>query len=186
MESDEELVRRSVGGDQDAFAVLVSRHREMVFRLAVSILGTEFRGDAEEVAQEVFLRVHHGLRTFRSEAKFGSWLYRVAFHVAVNLKQRVRYRVAHLTEEVLSQKAAGGPDALEQVEAARRQKALEDCMHQLPDVYQSSLRLHYLLGHSVAEVAALLEVPENTVKSYLLRSRRLLEVMLKERGIEHA
>ena len=186
MESDEALVRRAVGGDTEAFAVLVRRHQEMVFRLSVSILGAEFRAEAEEVAQEVFLRVHHGLAAFRGDAKFSSWLYRVTFHVAVNLKERVRYRAPHLQETVLLHQAAAGPDALEQLEAARKQKALAECMNQLPEVYQSSLRLHYLLGHSVAEVAVLLEVPENTVKSYLLRARRLLEVMLKERGVGHA
>src|SRR5580700_5153791 len=104
MDTDEVLVGRcQAGGDQDAFAELVRRHRESVFRLVVSILGPEFRADAEEVTQEVFLRVHHALPGFRGEARFSSWIYRIGFNQAANLKARVRYRAPHLSEDALAE-----------------------------------------------------------------------------------
>ena len=169
-------------GDEQAFAELVCRYRERVFRLAASILGPGFTAEAEEVAQEVFLRVHHALATFRGEAQFSSWIYRIAFNQAVNLKARVRYRVPHLSEQVLAEAASSLPDPLDHLEAVRRDRALAGCMNELPEVYQSVLRLHYWVDASVAEIASLLDVPENTVKSYLHRARRLLHEMLKERG----
>ena len=184
-DTDEALVARCRdGGDQDAFAELVGRYREPVFRLAVSILGPEFKADAEEVTQEVFLRVHHALAGFRGEAQFSSWIYRIGFNQAVNLKARVRYRAPHVTEDALANAASPLLDPRARLEAARRDQALADCMTELPEVYQSALRLHYWMGEGLAEIAPLLGVAENTVKSYLHRARHLLYEMLKERGFE--
>jgi RNA polymerase sigma-70 factor (ECF subfamily) len=182
-DTDDALIARCRdAGDQDAFAELVRRYREPVFRLAASILGPGFSAEAEEVAQEVFLRVHHALASFRGEAKFSSWIYRIAFNQAVNLKARVRYRAPHLSEETLADRASSQANPLDRLQDARRDQALAECIRELPEVYQSALHLHYWMGTSVAEIALLIAVPENTVKSYLHRSRRLLHEMLKERG----
>lgn len=170
--------------DQNAFAELVRRYREPVFRLAASILGEGFSAEAEEVAQEVFLRVLHALVSFRGDAHFGSWIYRITFNQAVNLKSRVRYRAPHLNERILEQVQSHALDPLKQLETSRRDQALFECISELPEVYQSALRLYYWMGTSLAEIAILIGVSENTVKSYLHRARRLLQVMLKERGIE--
>jgi RNA polymerase sigma-70 factor, ECF subfamily len=180
---DHELVKASRGGDQGAFAELVRRHRDSVFRLSVSILGDGFVGDAEEVAQEVFLRAHHGLRSFRGDAQFGTWVYRIAFNLALNTKSRVRYRASHLTEDALAGHRAPGGDPLAQLEVARRKQLVCESISQLPDVYQAALRLHYWLDTSVADIALMLDVPENTVKSYLHRARKLLSAMLAEKGV---
>jgi RNA polymerase sigma-70 factor (ECF subfamily) len=183
--TDSQLVARAQGGDQEAFAELFRLHGEAVFRLAVSILGQGFAAEAEDVTQEVFLKVHHALGSFRGEAEFSSWVYRIAFNQAVNLKARARYQRPHLDEAALAHAATGAPGPDAQAETARRDQALSDCIGTLPEVYQSALRLYYWLGASVAEVAELLDVPENTVKSYLHRARQLLDGMLKERGYSY-
>jgi RNA polymerase sigma-70 factor (ECF subfamily) len=67
-----------------------------VFRLAVSILGHEFVLESEDVAQDVMVRVYCALRSFRGDASFGSWMYRIAFNHALNVKARLRYRAPHL------------------------------------------------------------------------------------------
>jgi RNA polymerase sigma-70 factor, ECF subfamily len=183
LDSDEALVARCrEQRDETAFAELVRRYRHRVFRLALSILGQGFAGEAEEVTQEVMLRVHHSLASFRGEARFGSWIYRIAFNQAVNLKARVRDRAPHVSDEALAAIASHEADPHDQLLAARRSEALLECVAELPEVYQSALRLHYWMGESVAEVAALLDVPENTVKSYLHRARQLLHAMLHGRG----
>ncbi len=184
MEDDEDVVARAVGGDEQAFSILFDRYRERVFRLAVSILGPAFVGEAEEVTQEVFLRVHRALGSFRGESKFGTWLYRVTFTQTVNLKSRVRYRVPHLTDELLALEKAKAPDALTRLESLRRDAVVAEAIGELPETYQSALRLHYWMGESVAEISTLLGVPPNTVKSYLFRARKLLKVLLRERGHE--
>jgi RNA polymerase sigma-70 factor, ECF subfamily len=185
VENDSQLVARAQGGDEQAFAELFRRHGDPVFRLALSILGQGFATEAQDVVQEVFLKVHHALASFRGEAEVGSWIYRITFNQAVNLKARARYRRPHLDEAALSHAASAEPGPHAQVEAAQRDQALRECIQTLPEVYQSALRLYYWLGASVAEVAALLDVPENTAKSYLHRARQLLGGMLKERGYSY-
>jgi RNA polymerase sigma-70 factor, ECF subfamily len=183
LDSDEDLVARCrEQRDEAAFAELVRRYRDRVFRLALSILGQGFAGEAEEVTQEVMLRVYHSLASFRGEAKFGSWIYRIAFNQALNLKGRVRYRAPHVSDEALASVASHEASPHDRLQAARRSEALLECVAELPEVYQSALRLHYWIGENVAEVAALLDVPENTAKSYLHRARQLLHAMLDQRG----
>lgn len=185
MHSDSQLVARAQGGDQDAFAELFHRYSDRVFRLALSILGQAFAAEAEDVAQEVFLKAHRALASFRGEAEFGSWIYRITFNQAVNLKARARYRRPHLDDTVLSHATSAEPGPHSLLERAEVDQSLTECIQTLPEVYQSALRLYYWLGASVAEVAALLDVPENTAKSYLHRARQLLDGMLKQRGYSH-
>ncbi len=182
MESDSQIIARARSGDQPAFTELVRRHSALVFRLAVSILGREFVPEAEDVTQEVFLKVHSAIDSFRGEAEFSSWIYRITFNQALNLKARVRFRRPHAEEAVLYRAVSPGPGPDRQAETAQRDRALAECVGTLPEVYQSALRLYYWLGAGVGEVAVLLGVPENTAKSYLHRARHLLHGMLKEKG----
>ncbi len=180
---DEWLVARCrEAADEGAFAELVRRYQGPVFRLAVSILGQGFAPEAEDVTQDVMLRVHHALATFRGDAKFGTWVYRIAFNHALNTKARVRFRAPHVGDEVLASTASPdrGPD--DRLQDERRRQAVVALVAGLPEVYQSALRLHYWLGASMSEIAEMLDVPENTVKSYLHRARRLLQAQLAERG----
>ena len=182
---DEWLVERCrESSDDAAFAELVRRYRGPVFRLAVSILGQEFAPEAEDVAQDVMLRVHHALGSFRGESKFGSWIYRIAFNHALNVKARVRYRAPHVSDQALATTPTQDSGPHDRLQDERRQRAVLACVGELPEVYQSALRLHYWLGASMSDIAAMLDVPANTVKSYLHRARRLLHAMLTERGFD--
>jgi RNA polymerase sigma factor (sigma-70 family) len=183
--TDEWLVERCrESADDAAFAELVRRYRDPVFRLAVSILGQEFAPEAEDVAQDVMLRAHHALASFRGEARFGSWVYRIAFNQALNVKARARYRAPHVSDRELAATPSQDRGPYDRLQDERRQRAVLACVGELPEVYQSALRLHYWLGASMSEIAAMLDAPENTVKSYLHRARRLLHTMLAERGFD--
>ncbi len=173
-------------GDQNSFTELVRRYRDPVFRLAVSILGPGLTAEAEDVAQEVFVRVNAGLAAFRGDAQFSSWIYRIAFNQAINVKRRARYRTPHLDEEALATVATAGLDPLRQLESSRRNLAVMACVDELPDIYQSAVRLHYWSGARIDEIAELLGTTPGTVKSYLFRARRLLHTMLEERGYRDA
>ena len=182
---DSELVARAQAGDEDAFAELFRGQMDRVFRLALSILGRGCEAEAEDVAQDVFVRVHSSLKSFRGDAKVSSWIYRITFNQALNVKARARHLRPHLDESALAHAATAEPGPHSVLEAAQRDRALSECIQGLPEIYQAALHLYYWLGASVGEVAALLDVPENTVKSYLHRARQLLDGMLKERGYSH-
>ena len=142
--ADEWLVERCCeSADDGAFAELVRRYRGPVFRLAVSILGQEFVPEAEDVAQDVMLRVHHALRSFRGEATFGSWIYRIAFNQALNVKARARYRAPHVSDRALATTPSQDRGPYDQLQDERRHRAVLACVGELPELYQSALRLYY-------------------------------------------
>lgn len=170
--------------DDAAFGELVRRYRGPVFRLAVSILGQAFAADAEDVAQDVFIRAHRSLDRFRGESKFSTWIYRVTFNHALNVKARQRYRAPHVGDDALTAAPSPAPGPADALHAERRRRAVHDSVAELPEVYQAALRLHYWLGASVKEAAELLDVPENTLKSYLHRARQLIRAMLNQRGFD--
>ena len=138
MDNEPQLVVRAQCGDQKAFAELMRSYQDRVFRLAVSILGKEFVPEAEDVTQEVFLKIYRSLQSFRGEAQFSSWIYRITFNHAVNAKERARVRRPHVDETVLHRVATSGPGPDKQAEAAQRDKILEECMQMLPELYQSA------------------------------------------------
>ena len=100
--SDEELVERSKQGDRRAFRMLVDRHKRMVFNVAWRMLRN--REDAEDAAQEAFLRAFRSMRTFRGQAKFSSWLVQIAVNVCLSFVESVHAKQTFVELPILSQK----------------------------------------------------------------------------------
>jgi len=169
--------------DPDLFRVLVERHQERVFRLVASILGPFADLDAEEVTQEVFVRVHERLGGFRGESRFSTWLHRLAYNRTIERRRRARLRVEHVPcEELEAEATATGPHeaALE----SERTRAVARLLEELPDLYRSVVHMHYWMDQSIDAIAETLGVPAGTVKSYLARARARLRERAKARGIE--
>jgi RNA polymerase sigma-70 factor, ECF subfamily len=95
--------------DSDLFRVLVERHQHNVIRLVASLLGPYADLDAQEVTQEVFLRAHEKLESFRGEARFGTWLYRLAYNRALEHRRRARIRFPHVPLDGVSGPPAADP-----------------------------------------------------------------------------
>jgi RNA polymerase sigma-70 factor (ECF subfamily) len=174
-------IARAREGDAEAFRVLVDRHRDRVYGLALRIVGRA--EDAEEAAQDAFVRAWRALPEFRGEAAFGTWLHKIVVRLAIErataLKARARRESA--TDE-LPEVAAGaadgtggdGPDAGEgsdPILAAR----LERMLSGLGEVQRAAVVLYHLEDRPVLEVADVLGLPENTVKTHLARARAALK-----------
>jgi RNA polymerase sigma-70 factor (ECF subfamily) len=160
-------------GDERLFAVIVARYKDQVFRLALSILGPYRVPDAEDVAQEVFMRIHRALPTFRQESSLGTWIYRLAFNIAVDHTRRARFRLQHLPEDALRSRPAAG-----EATDSERSAVIHAAMARLPGPIRSVLYLHYWLGCGVEEVAKHLGIPPGTVKSHLRRGRAQMHRMI--------
>ncbi len=173
------------GDDTSAFATLVGRHQDRVFRLVLSVLGPGAEVEAEDVAQDVFLRVHRQLSSFRGESRFRSWLYRVAFNLAVDRRRLARWRLPHVGEEPLSTSAtrAADTDPFAVASAAERARAIQRGLDALPEIVQAVVRLHYWMDQSVDEIGEMLGMPPGTVKSHLHRGRQRLHQLLEAEGI---
>ncbi len=167
--------------DPRVFRVLVERYHERVFRLVASLLGPHADLDAEEVTQEVFIRVCSRLDSFRGESKFGTWLYRLAYRLALEHRRRARITLPHLPAEVLERMAAErGDERL----GEDRQKYVAGLLEELPDLYRTIVNMRYWLDCPVEEIALVLELPVGSVKSYLFRARERLKVLAQEQGMD--
>ena len=169
--------------DPELFRALVERHQTRVFRLVAGLLGPFADRDAQEVTQEVFLRAHEKLASFRGEARFSSWLYRLAYNFTLQHRRRARLRLPHVPAEELEAFAApGGPH--EAAQAREREKRVERLLEGLPHLYRTVVYLHYWLDATVEEIAELIGAPTGTVKSYLSRARARLRERARAAGIE--
>ena len=172
-------------GDESHFRVLVDRHRRPVFRLVLSILGVGHREAAEELTQDVFLKVYQKLGQFRGDAKFSTWLYRIAYNQAVDYCARSRFKARHYGEEVLYIMPTNRPqdDPFATVSEGRTASVVKECLARLPHLYRSVLHQHYWMGMTVHEISETLSAPEGTVKSYMHRARTKLHKLLAEKGV---
>jgi RNA polymerase sigma-70 factor (ECF subfamily) len=164
--------------DPDLFRLLMERHQARVFRIVAALLGPHADLDAHEVTQEVFLRACAKLETFRGEARFSAWLYRLAYHRAIEHRRAARIRFQHVSlcdQELRSSSTEA---------AAARRELVTRLLEGLPDLYRSVLNLHYWLDCSVDEIAELLGVAPGTVKSYLSRARERLRAQAARQGLE--
>ena len=174
---DRELVARWQGGDESAFEQLIRLHERRVFGLLYRMLGT--REEAEDVAQETFLSLHRHGRSFRSEARFSTFVYRVAANAALNRRRslgRSRTRV-----ERLQMRQAGGddlPSAPRCPEDATRGSEMtvlvQQALQRLVPAMRMPLVMYEMEGLSYAEIASSLAVAEGTVKSRIHRARQTL------------
>jgi len=174
---DIELVNRWKAGDEHAFEMLVRRHEKRVFRLLLRMMGS--REEAEDVAQETFLSLHRHGRRFRAEARFSTFVYRVAANAALNRRRslgRSRARIQKLSER----QAAGDdlPQSPRDPEDATAGRELSQHVREALDRISPSLRMPVILydieGLAYAEIAQVLGVAEGTVKSRIHRARQAL------------
>ncbi len=180
--TDEELVARSVGGDSDSFNELVLRWERPIYALAYRVIGRE--EDARDVCQETFLRAFRALNGFRGQAKFSSWLYRIALNLCRDWVRRDRRTpVVQLAEDTDLADLAAIREPSESIEdlVARRDltRIVERAMKRLPDEQRTAIILKEYHGLTFQEIADLVGCPLSTVKTRLYQG---LAVLRRELG----
>ena len=182
---DRPLVGRARQGDTHAFRELVDRHRDRAYGLALRVLRSP--SDAEEAAQDAFVKAWRALPAFRCEARFGTWLYAIVMRCSLDrseILKRRRGREVELDAAADRATEPGGPPGDRAHEALRMNRLL-GC---LSAVQRAVVGLFYYEEFSVDEVATLLNLPTGTVKTHLSRARAVLReaVLREQRGEEHA
>ena len=178
-QDDTQLVKASQRGDQDAFAILVKRHQRRVFNMVLRML--QDYEDADEITQEAFLAAWQGLLSFRGEARFATWLYRIAYNCALKqLELRKRERALQMVmeaEQVIER--ANKETQAEDMLALRAQQAIvREQIEKLPAKYRVVLILRHLQERTYEEMADILIMPIGTIKTHLFRARSLLKEQL--------
>jgi RNA polymerase sigma-70 factor (ECF subfamily) len=178
--SDGELVRRALAGDRGAFGDLVERYERVVGVLAFQKVGN--RTDAEDVAQEAFLKAYAALDELKDPERFGSWLYGIVFRAAVDVLRRRSRRGPIVPIEGVDLVAAERTDG----EAARREQAerVVAAVGELPDKYRLVLTLRYQRMLSYQEIAEHLGEPAGTIANRIHRAANMLRERLRELWVQ--
>jgi RNA polymerase sigma factor (sigma-70 family) len=167
------LVNRILAGEQKAFAQLVDRHKSYAYTIAHKILLN--RPEAEEVAQDAFIKAYHHLADFNRQARFSTWLYRIVFNTAITYKRKHKQTFQGLEHTVVEyeQHADGA------LEKGDKQRYLHQALQQLNESDRMAMTLFYFDEFSLEEIAAIMNMQANTIKVRIHRARQRLADELK-------
>ncbi len=169
------IIERILRGEAAAFRELVERHKDYAFTVALRILNS--REEAEEAAQDAFVRAYHALATFNREAKFSTWFYRIVVNCALTVQQKRKIRTEDLENAKILR---GGADAADAFKQKEQRHFIERGLKLLSPDDVTMITLFYLQENSLEEIAASVGIETNTVKVKLHRARKRLADVLQE------
>ncbi len=183
-DTDHELVRRVQAGDQSAFNLLVLKYQHRVLKLVGRFVNDA--AEAEDVAQEAFLKAYRALASFRGDSAFYTWLYRIAINTAKNALVSQRRRPVDFDLDLQDPdqydrhaklKEADTPEGVLLTDEIRA--VVEEAMAQLPEDLRTAIVLRELEGLSYEEIAEAMDCPVGTVRSRIFRAREAIDKKLK-------
>ena len=179
VEHEQELVALVMTGDQDAFAELVEQYQRAVYNLAYRMLGEA--GEAEDAAQEAFLRAYQHIERYDSSRPFKTWLLSIASNYCIDKLRKRRLTWLSIEEPLPPHPALNSPEADPEDAALidERHNAVQGMLSELAPEYRAAVVLRYWYDLSYQEIAELLETTESAIKSRLFRARQALADQLQ-------
>ena len=182
MTTDQEtlIINKIIGGDTQAFAVLVNRYKDLVFTLAIRMLKN--REEAEEVSQDTFIKVYKALPKFKGDSKLSTWVYKVAYNTCLDSIKKNNRRQSEVTLDSFTENQIKTLDnALSALEEKEQQQTIQDCLQQLSRKDSFLVTLFYFEELSLEEISQIVNMEPNTVKVNIHRARKRLASILKQR-----
>lgn len=178
--NDQVYIEAILNGDANAFTVLVDRYKDLVYTLTLRMM--KHTEEAEEAAQDTFVKVYSSLNKFKGDSKFSTWIYRVAYNTCLDrLKKNKRQQHTVAINEYTEHQVKTIDNALDQIEAKEREQTIQDCLNLLPSEDSFLLTLYYFEELSLEEIAKIVSLKPNNVKVKLYRSRKKLATILKSK-----
>jgi len=178
---DDRLIPLAAAGDRPAFQALVERHRSLVYRVAYQVAGNHH--DAEDIAQDVFVKVFRSLDRFRQDARFSSWLYRITMNACLDHRRRRGPDASgHENDLVLASSANGEPGPEERAYAGELGQVLQDAIDRLPPRQKLIFVMRHFEELKLGEIARNLGLAEGTVKRQLHAAVHRLRHILRATG----
>jgi RNA polymerase sigma-70 factor (ECF subfamily) len=174
-QSDQHLIQHAKDGDRDAFRILMQRHMKHAYNVAHRFVSDH--DAAEDVTQEVFVKVHAALASFRGEAEFGTWLHRIVVNSALTKRRLEKNKTErHVSFDDAREVAT---DTHHDTLVMNEQQAqVERALHELPTLQRAVLILRHLNGLSTKQVSDILQCSEGTVKTHLFRGLKKMKTRL--------
>ncbi|WP_297761480.1 sigma-70 family RNA polymerase sigma factor [uncultured Muriicola sp.] len=174
---DSDLVSKSIHGDMKAFGVLIDRYKQMVFTLACRMLRN--KEDAEEIAQDTFLKAYKALNTFKGDAKFSTWLYKIAYFQSLDqLKKKKRLITSISLDRYKPTDIKVMSGILEELERQDRASIVKAAIDRLSEEDAAIVTLFYFEELSIREIAEIVSLSPQVIKVRLFRSRKQLAIYL--------
>lgn len=176
--TDHQLIEETLGGNTQAFSVLVERYQDFVFTISIRMLRN--REEAEEVSQDSFIKAFEALDSYRGESKFSSWLYSIVYRKTLDrIRKNNNSRTIDLVEEITESDIEHIENALHYIQVKERNKLIKKSIEALPEQDAVLVTLFYFDEMSIKEIAAITNLSEDNVKIRLFRSRKKLFTLLK-------
>ena len=175
---DDYYIEQTLSGNVNAFAFLVERYQRMVYTLVIRILKNN--EEAEEISQDVFVKVYQKLESFKGDSKFSTWLYRIAYFTSLDeLKKKKRTVSVDDIEQIPNSELGMVKDALSYIHDKQRKEIISDAIKKLKEDEQVILTLYYFEDQSLKEISKVVNLTIDNVKVKLFRSRKRLFSLLK-------
>jgi RNA polymerase sigma-70 factor (ECF subfamily) len=176
--SDKYYISLIIKGDTSSFAILVDRYKDMVIALSFRIL--QNREEAEEAAQDTFVKIYKSLSRFKGDSKFSTWLYKVTYNTCIDrLKNKKRNLLLVYPEYFEENELVSLINVLDTIEETERRLMIKYCLDLLPAEESFLLTLYYFGEHSLKEISMIVGINENNLKIKLFRSRKKLAAIFK-------
>lgn len=177
---DQHYINLILNGNPNVFATLVDRYKDLVFTLALKMLTN--KEEAEEIAQDTFLKAYHSLNKFKGESKFSTWLYRITYNTCLDrLKKKKKERTTSYIEDFSEHQTKVIENILDSIDENEKNIAIQECLTELPSEDAFLLILYYFDGQSVEEIAKVIDISTDNVKIKLFRIRKKLATILKKK-----
>ncbi len=172
-------IDKVLNGDSGSFAVLVNRYKNMVFTIVKRILKSH--EDAEEVAQDVFIKAYQSLNKFKKEAKFSTWLYRIAFNTAVSKTRKKKFEVSAIDDNMVENYTHDDlVEELDEFAYEDRKKYFENALKKIPQEDALLLTMFYMEEQTIEEISTVTGLSASNVKVKLHRIRKKLYQTIDE------
>ncbi len=176
--NDQHYINLVIGGDTNAFAILVDRYKGLVFTLSLKMLKNQ--EEAEEAAQDTFIKIYKSLNRFKGESKLSTWIYKVTYNTCLDrLKKQKRMPPVIAINEFTEHQVKSLMNVMDTIEESERKQMIQDCLGLLPAEESFLLTIYYFKENSLREISKIMGITENNVKIKLFRSRRKLTGILK-------
>jgi RNA polymerase sigma-70 factor (ECF subfamily) len=163
-------IGRVQGGDKEAFAELVNAYKDMVYTVCLRMLGSE--ADAEEAAQDVFVKAYRSIGSFQAKAKFSTWLYRIAYNNCISVIRK-KVKLIDLVDDIPEGEVDEGElNGLESISAEERSKYLKIAIESLAETDAVVVTLFYYDELSLEEIASVTGLSNSNIRIKLHRSRK--------------
>jgi RNA polymerase sigma-70 factor (ECF subfamily) len=176
--SDSYYITKIKEGDPSAYAVLVNKYKKMAFNVALQMMGN--REDAEEIAQDAFLKAYRALDSYKGDSKFSTWIYRIIYNTAISKLRKKKLDTSSIDEDYsASVNVKSTQSAVQELRDEERKVFLKQALDQLSGDERTLITLFYLDENSVDEVCSITGLSVSNVKVKLHRARKKLYAQLE-------